>query len=45
MELFFSDDIIDGRVRLDGEESTHCVRVLRRRAGDEVSGIDGRGTL
>jgi len=45
MELFFSDDIIDGRVRLDAEESTHCVRVLRHRAGDEVSVIDGRGTL
>ena len=45
MELFFSDDIIDGRVRLDAEESTHCVRVLRHRAGDEISVIDGRGTL
>ena len=45
MELFFSDDIIDGLVRLDAEESTHCVRVLRHRAGDEVSVIDGRGTL
>ena len=45
MELFFSDDIIDGRVRLDAEESAHCVRVLRHRAGDEISVIDGRGTL
>ena len=45
MELFFSDDICDSRVRLDQEESTHCVRVLRHRAGDEISVIDGRGTL
>ena len=45
MELFFSDDICDGRVRLDAEESGHCVRVLRHRPGDEISVIDGRGTL
>ena len=45
MELFFSDDICDSRVRLDQEESAHCVRVLRHRAGDEITVIDGRGTL
>jgi 16S rRNA (uracil1498-N3)-methyltransferase len=45
MELFFSDDILDARVRLDQEESAHCVRVLRHRAGDGISVIDGRGTL
>ena len=45
MELFFSDDIQDAQVRLDPEESAHCVRVLRHRAGDEISVIDGRGTL
>ena len=45
MELFFADDICAGRVRLDPEESAHCVRVLRHRTGDEISVIDGRGTL
>ncbi|MBR5724605.1 MAG: 16S rRNA (uracil(1498)-N(3))-methyltransferase [Bacteroidales bacterium] len=45
MELFFSDDIQDAQVRLDPEESAHCVRVLRHREGDEISVIDGRGTL
>ena len=45
MEVFFSDDICDGHVRLDAEESGHCVRVLRHRPGDEISVIDGRGTL
>ena len=45
MELFFSDDIQDAQVRLDPEESAHCVRVLRHRVGDEISVIDGRGTL
>jgi 16S rRNA (uracil1498-N3)-methyltransferase len=45
MELFFADDIYGGRVRLDAEESAHCVRVLRHRAGDGIAVIDGRGTL
>ena len=45
MELFFADDIQESRVRLDPEESAHCVRVLRHRPGDEISVIDGVGTL
>ncbi|MCR4824896.1 MAG: 16S rRNA (uracil(1498)-N(3))-methyltransferase [Bacteroidales bacterium] len=45
MELFFSEDIQDARVRLGADESVHCVRVLRHRAGDEISVIDGRGSL
>lgn len=45
MELFYSRDISAGIVRLDQEESAHCVRVLRHRAGDEISVIDGEGTL
>lgn len=45
MELFYSQDM-DGRAaRLDKDESAHCVRVLRHRAGDEISIIDGLGTL
>lgn len=45
MELFYSQDIAGNMVRLDAEESGHCVRVLRHRAGDEISVIDGLGTL
>ncbi len=45
MELFYSTDIDGSLVRLDAEESAHCVRVLRHRAGDEISVIDGEGTL
>ncbi len=45
MELFYSNDIDGDVVRLDEEESGHCVRVLRHRAGDEISVIDGRGAL
>ena len=45
MELFYSEDIAGGRVRLDAEESAHCVKVLRHRVGDTVSVIDGEGVL
>lgn len=45
MELFFSRDIEGGICRLDQDESGHCVKVLRHRSGDEISVIDGCGTL
>ena len=31
--------------RLDPDESAHCVKVLRHKAGDAVDIIDGLGTL
>lgn len=45
MELFYSDDIGAGLCHLNAEESAHCVKVLRHREGDEISVIDGRGSL
>ena len=45
MELFFSRDISGGICRLDQDESGHCIKVLRHRSGDEISVIDGSGTL
>lgn len=45
MVIFYSSDIEGSVVRLDREESEHCVRVLRHRAGDGISVIDGRGAL
>ena len=45
MELFYSPEIAGGICRLDHDESGHCIKVLRHRAGDEISVIDGRGTL
>ena len=45
MELFYSHDIAGITARLDAEESGHCVRVLRHRIGDEISVIDGLGSL
>ena len=45
MELFYASEVSGRYCRLDAEESAHCVRVLRHRAGDEVDVMDGRGTL
>ncbi len=45
MEIFYSRDIADGICRLDHDESGHCIKVLRHRCGDEISVIDGCGTL
>lgn len=45
MELFYSNNIDCGRVMLGPEESGHCVKVLRHRAGDEINVIDGEGCL
>ena len=45
MVLFYAYEA-DGRsCRLDADESVHCVRVLRHRAGDEIHVIDGLGTM
>ena len=45
MEIFWTEDIAGGICRLGEEESAHCVRVLRHRAGDRVNIIDGHGTM
>ena len=45
MEVFYSDDIDNGLVRLSPEESAHCVKVLRHRAGDEIFVSGGDGNL
>ena len=45
MELFYAYEVSGGMCLLDAEESGHCVRVLRHRAGDPVDVIDGQGTL
>ena len=45
MEIFYAYEVEGGIARLDAEESGHCVRVLRHRAGDEISVIDGLGSM
>ena len=45
MELFYTKDIAGEICMLDAEESAHCVKVLRHRAGDHINIIDGEGTF
>ncbi|MBO4340916.1 MAG: 16S rRNA (uracil(1498)-N(3))-methyltransferase [Bacteroidales bacterium] len=45
MELFYAYEVTGKACRLDADESTHCVRVLRHREGDEIDVVDGRGSL
>ena len=41
--IFYTPDIQGLRYTLNEEESSHAVRVLRLKAGDEVTLVDGRG--
>jgi len=45
VELFYAYEVSGRYCRLDAEESGHCVRVLRHRAGDAINVIDGLGSL
>lgn len=43
MNLFYATDIVDDRVILPDEEARHAVQVLRKKPGDEIYVIDGKG--
>lgn len=45
MELYYVESLEPGQVGMDPEESFHCVRVMRHRAGDRLTVTDGRGVL
>ncbi|MFA7116340.1 MAG: RsmE family RNA methyltransferase [Bacteroidales bacterium] len=45
MEIFYSNDIKNDQIILSAQESVHCVKVLRKRAGDEVKVSGGDGNL
>ena len=45
VNIFYSNDIENGFARLAEEEAIHCVRVLRKREGDEIVIIDGIGSM
>jgi len=44
MNIFIAE-IIDGSAFLNREESLHCAKVLRKRAGERIRLIDGKGTF
>lgn len=45
MQLFYSNNITAHSVVLTEEESIHCNRVLRKKLGDEIFVINGKGKL
>ena len=45
MEVFYSNHIADGKIYLSPEESTHCIKVLRHKVGDEIKVSGGDGNL
>ncbi len=44
MQLFFHPHLNENEIILPEDESKHCVRVLRKKVGDEIILIDGKGT-
>ncbi len=45
MNLFYQPRILDDVFYLDAEESKHCIKVLRRKKGDELNITDGKGNF
>jgi 16S rRNA (uracil1498-N3)-methyltransferase len=45
MQLFYTPDIYSDEYTLDEQESKHCIRVLRMKAGDILNLIDGKGGM
>lgn len=45
MQVFYHSSISTGENHLDAEESRHCVKVLRKQAGDTIQIIDGKGSF
>jgi len=43
MQLFYANQIIASSAFLDENESGHCIRVLRKKKGDEIKFTDGKG--
>ncbi len=43
MQLFYTTNIDDKLARLNPEEARHCVQVLRKRVGDQMDLVDGKG--
>ncbi|WP_053405335.1 16S rRNA (uracil(1498)-N(3))-methyltransferase [Persicobacter sp. CCB-QB2] len=45
MALFYQPGLRDGALYLEPDESKHCIKVLRKKAGDPIDITDGLGTL
>lgn len=45
MQLFYTPDIQDDMTMLSPQEARHCVQVLRKRVGDILDLVDGKGSF
>lgn len=45
MQIFYSTNIVNSRIVIDGQEHQHISRVLRKKVGDEVFVCNGQGLL
>ena len=45
MQLFYTTDVQLPQLVLHEEEARHCTQVLRKRLGDTINVVDGRGNL
>ena len=45
MDFFYSNNINDDIITFDSVESRHCIKVMRRKMGDMVNVVDGKGNL
>lgn len=45
MQLFYTRNIEENNCYLQEEEAKHCIRVLRKKEGDEIMVTDGKGQL
>ena len=45
MEIFYSNNIANEVIILDIFETKHCIKVLRKKVGDSVNVVDGKGNL
>lgn len=45
MQFFYAEEISGSVYTLSAEESRHCVKVLRKKKGDEICITDGKGNL
>lgn len=45
MQIFYAPETTNGIFKLNSEESKHCTKVLRKKIGDKISVIDGKGNF
>lgn len=45
MIIFHSENINPGSLSLTADDSQHCAKVLRHKAGDDICVVDGMGTM